>query len=241
MTDRLAAERACKDPNPIIDGRKANVNLAYLGAKPRSLQTGEQGWCGHTWNLERISSWFLLIQFSLSNLVTLHETFNNSMLNESCAVLKWQPLIFLVLYRPIHWCAANSSSTYPKAIWVCQMSVLLHLVWCCSKHASSVLQSPLTVMPHIKETEQVPCALCHDWSCLLSGSKIVNFTASSWLLLLQVLYLWQRSIEGGQWDCSIYIMESFLNMLQFCGCHLCISVFWLTVHVFFGYSCMLEV
>ncbi|KAJ7999008.1 hypothetical protein DPEC_G00210930 [Dallia pectoralis] len=41
MTDRGAAERACKDPNPIIDGRKANVNLAYIGAKPRSMQTGE--------------------------------------------------------------------------------------------------------------------------------------------------------------------------------------------------------
>uniref|UniRef100_A0A8C9M7C7 RNA-binding protein 38 n=1 Tax=Panthera tigris altaica TaxID=74533 RepID=A0A8C9M7C7_PANTA len=40
MADRAAAERACKDPNPNIDGRKANVNLAYLGAKPRSLQTG---------------------------------------------------------------------------------------------------------------------------------------------------------------------------------------------------------
>lgn len=40
MSDRAAAERACKDPNPIIDGRKANVNLAYLGAKPR-VQTGE--------------------------------------------------------------------------------------------------------------------------------------------------------------------------------------------------------
>ncbi|ESO82918.1 hypothetical protein LOTGIDRAFT_57535, partial [Lottia gigantea] len=41
MSDRPAAERACKDPNPIIDGRKANVNLAYLGAKPRgNLQTG---------------------------------------------------------------------------------------------------------------------------------------------------------------------------------------------------------
>ncbi|KAM6164498.1 RNA-binding protein 38 isoform 1-T1 [Rhynchocyon petersi] len=40
MADRAAAERACKDPNPIIDGRKANVNLAYLGAKPRSLQPG---------------------------------------------------------------------------------------------------------------------------------------------------------------------------------------------------------
>jgi len=35
MTDKLSAECACKDPNPIIDGRKANVNLAYMGAKPR--------------------------------------------------------------------------------------------------------------------------------------------------------------------------------------------------------------
>lgn len=35
MGDRASAERACKDPNPIIDGRKANVNLAILGAKPR--------------------------------------------------------------------------------------------------------------------------------------------------------------------------------------------------------------
>ena len=37
MANREAAERACKDPNPIIDGRKANVNLAYLGAKPRGI------------------------------------------------------------------------------------------------------------------------------------------------------------------------------------------------------------
>ena len=36
MADREAADRAVKDANPIIDGRKANVNLAYLGAKPRS-------------------------------------------------------------------------------------------------------------------------------------------------------------------------------------------------------------
>lgn len=41
MVDRSAADRACKDPNPIIDGRKANVNLAYLGAKPRVMQPGE--------------------------------------------------------------------------------------------------------------------------------------------------------------------------------------------------------
>lgn len=38
MADAQSAERACKDPNPIIDGRKANVNLAYLGAKPRTVQ-----------------------------------------------------------------------------------------------------------------------------------------------------------------------------------------------------------
>ncbi|CAM1314011.1 Uncharacterised protein g6411 [Pycnogonum litorale] len=35
MVDKDAADRACKDANPTIDGRKANVNLAYLGAKPR--------------------------------------------------------------------------------------------------------------------------------------------------------------------------------------------------------------
>lgn len=42
MADRASADRACKDPNPIIDGRKANVNLAYLGAKPRVIQPGEE-------------------------------------------------------------------------------------------------------------------------------------------------------------------------------------------------------
>lgn len=39
MGDRASAERACKEPNPIIDGRKANVNLAILGAKPRGNLT----------------------------------------------------------------------------------------------------------------------------------------------------------------------------------------------------------
>lgn len=47
MGDRASAERACREPNPIIDGRKANVNLAILGAKPRgNVQTGKsQGAC----------------------------------------------------------------------------------------------------------------------------------------------------------------------------------------------------
>jgi hypothetical protein len=34
MGDKLSAERACKDPSPIIDGRKANVNFEILCAKP---------------------------------------------------------------------------------------------------------------------------------------------------------------------------------------------------------------
>lgn len=46
MADRSAADRACKDPNPIIDGRKANVNLAYLGAKPRVMQPGKHSQMG---------------------------------------------------------------------------------------------------------------------------------------------------------------------------------------------------
>ncbi|XP_032127319.1 RNA-binding protein 38-like [Sapajus apella] len=40
MASRAAAQRACEDPHPVIDGRKTNVNLAYLGAKRRSLPTG---------------------------------------------------------------------------------------------------------------------------------------------------------------------------------------------------------
>ncbi|KAG8240306.1 hypothetical protein J437_LFUL014356 [Ladona fulva] len=44
MGDRSAAERACKEPNPIIDGRKANVNLAILGAKPRGNLTPGSHW-----------------------------------------------------------------------------------------------------------------------------------------------------------------------------------------------------
>jgi len=39
MSCKESAERACKEPNPIIDGRKANVNLAIIGAKPRGNLT----------------------------------------------------------------------------------------------------------------------------------------------------------------------------------------------------------
>ncbi|CAF0788822.1 unnamed protein product [Didymodactylos carnosus] len=35
MVTRESAQEATKDPNPTIDGRRANVNLAYIGAKNR--------------------------------------------------------------------------------------------------------------------------------------------------------------------------------------------------------------
>lgn len=41
MLEAEGAKQAIQDPNPVIDGRKANVNLAYLGAKPRTASTGE--------------------------------------------------------------------------------------------------------------------------------------------------------------------------------------------------------
>ena len=37
MNTEEAASLATKEANPVIDGRKANVNLAYLGAKPRVI------------------------------------------------------------------------------------------------------------------------------------------------------------------------------------------------------------
>lgn len=56
MGDRTSAERACKDPNPIIDGRKANVNLAILGAKPRgNVQAGKSNYAGRVENNSRIN------------------------------------------------------------------------------------------------------------------------------------------------------------------------------------------
>ena len=36
MADKEGAECACANPNPVIDGRRANVNLAYLGAKSKN-------------------------------------------------------------------------------------------------------------------------------------------------------------------------------------------------------------
>ena len=76
MGTKEGAEKACKEPNPIIDGRKANVNLAVLGAKPRvnSLQgkihikqdcLGSVSRTSQVWMLRIVVLvWFFFIQSS---------------------------------------------------------------------------------------------------------------------------------------------------------------------------------
>jgi hypothetical protein len=44
MNTQEAANLATKEANPVIDGRKANVNLAYLGAKPRVIPSPAGKW-----------------------------------------------------------------------------------------------------------------------------------------------------------------------------------------------------
>lgn len=39
MATSDAAALACKNKRPIIEGRQANVNLAYLGAKPKPAKS----------------------------------------------------------------------------------------------------------------------------------------------------------------------------------------------------------
>lgn len=73
----------------------------------------------------------LVISFSSVFSFQLHLIKKNCMLNEPYTALKWHQSIFLVLYRHIYWCAASSSSTYPKAVWVSQMSVSLCSVTFC--------------------------------------------------------------------------------------------------------------
>lgn len=36
MKDEYGAQRACENKKPLIDGRRANVQLAYLGAKKKT-------------------------------------------------------------------------------------------------------------------------------------------------------------------------------------------------------------
>ena len=45
MSNKDDAEKAIENPNPVIDKRRANVNLAYLGAKPKPGSPGKQKLC----------------------------------------------------------------------------------------------------------------------------------------------------------------------------------------------------
>lgn len=44
MLKQEDAAKACKNKRPKIDGRVANVNLAYLGAKQKTFTKGKRLW-----------------------------------------------------------------------------------------------------------------------------------------------------------------------------------------------------
>lgn len=56
--DPEAATRACADPNPVIDGRRANCNLASLGRPQLSLPYGIIFYCRAYENLLCNNSYF---------------------------------------------------------------------------------------------------------------------------------------------------------------------------------------
>ena len=49
MADKEGAEKACSVPTPVIDGRRANVNLAYLGAKRKTKSQPSTYMCEFCW------------------------------------------------------------------------------------------------------------------------------------------------------------------------------------------------
>lgn len=73
MADRAAAERACKDPNPIIDGRKANVNLAILGAKPRGNVPAGKLFFFPSFNFFDVTRYLRVLKINFRNLRRRHQ------------------------------------------------------------------------------------------------------------------------------------------------------------------------
>lgn len=49
------------------------------------------------------------------------------------------------------------------------------------------------------------------WSTLLSGSKIVHFYHSKFLISVHFQCFWHQSVRASQWEFSMYIMAPFLN------------------------------
>jgi len=107
MADRSAADRACKDPNPIIDGRKANVNLAYLGAKPRVMQPGKKTLQFH-----------LRVYLFLQVLEDVEIGYQVIRLQINSNVGSLKGLKNILFCRFYLWCSTNSSCVHPEALWV---------------------------------------------------------------------------------------------------------------------------
>uniref|UniRef100_A0A8C4QEB1 RRM domain-containing protein n=1 Tax=Eptatretus burgeri TaxID=7764 RepID=A0A8C4QEB1_EPTBU len=117
MGDRLAAERACKDPNPIIDGRKANVNLAYLGAKPRLLQSG------FTLGLQAVPSGVTQRHYGVPVQQLLYP---HTMLQPGIVIASHSPLYYpdtQTAAFPAQYAAAYELSAYPAACAYAQSSL----------------------------------------------------------------------------------------------------------------------
>lgn len=58
--------RACQNPSPVIDGRRANCNLASIGAQKTRPPTPQHGLClSHT---KSFSLFYLILSFSITKL-----------------------------------------------------------------------------------------------------------------------------------------------------------------------------
>lgn len=151
MADRSAADRACKDPNPIIDGRKANVNLAYLGAKPRVMQPGK----GHykNQNAVRYDAIWLFGSVELVLLAKPQTRKSGQSLiftsGISCVaasdvrtcqediitLFSLLPLFYRLYFRH----SSNSPCIHPKALWV---STMILCTLCLNFHNVSQADAP---------------------------------------------------------------------------------------------------
>ncbi|CAJ0574718.1 unnamed protein product, partial [Mesorhabditis spiculigera] len=115
MRDRVGAERAARDPNPIIDGRKCNVNLAYLGAKPRGNVTVAAAAQAHIQTQAAIQAQLLSSQFSVQSLMNpaLTPAFLNLHMLRQNQLLAQQAALQRAALLQAHMPELGGMSTFP--------------------------------------------------------------------------------------------------------------------------------
>lgn len=70
MKDEHGAQRACENKKPLIDGRRANVQLAYLGAKKKTKD-------GIVFSKTSLNTWIFVFVIQQSVLHTLEPNRNS--------------------------------------------------------------------------------------------------------------------------------------------------------------------